>query len=269
MITSIVGGNDGDQREDRWIRRFHPSPDSPVRLICFPHAGGSASYYFTVSQTLTPDIEVLAVQYPGRQDRRLEPAVGDLGALAEAIYAAMRPRTDRPFAFFGHSMGAILAFEVARLLRERDGVSPVHLFASGRRAPSCYREGTVHRYDDAALLAELLRNGGTDRRFLDDAEVRATILPVVRADYQAIEGYRFRPGPPLDCPVTALVGDRDQQTTRDEAAAWGEHGTGEFQLRVFPGGHFYLDNHRTAVIELISTTLTATAHFDSIRGGVL
>jgi pyochelin biosynthetic protein PchC len=166
-------------------------------------------------------------------------------------------------------MGAVLAYEVARLLQERDGVRPVHLFASGRRAPSCHREGSVHRYNDDELLAELLRNGGTDRRFLDDAEIRATILPLVRVDYQAVESYRFQPGPLLDCPVTALVGDRDRQTTLDEAEAWSRHSSGEFALRVFPGGHFYLDNQRDAVFDLISTALTATTQFDSIRGGIL
>lgn len=269
MITSTRDHNGEDQREDRWIRRFHPIPGNGPRLFCFPHAGGSASYYFPVSRALTPDIEVLAVQYPGRQDRHREPAVGDLTTLAESIYTATRPWTDRPFAFFGHSMGAVLAFEVARRLQERDGIRPVHLFASGRRAPSCYREGSVHRLADNDLLAELVRNGGTDRRFLDDAEIRATILPLIRVDYRAVEGYRFEPGPLLDCPLTALVGDRDQQTTRDEAEAWSAHHTGDFQLRMFPGGHFYLDNHRDPVIDLISTTLMATTRSGSIRGSAL
>jgi len=257
----------GDDRT-RWIRRFHPAPEAETRLICFPHAGGSASYYFPVSRTLTPRIEVLAVQYPGRQDRRLEPSVDNIPDLAERTYAALAEEwIDRPFAFFGHSMGAILAFEVARLIQARDGRSPVHLFASGRRAPTRYREGRVHRYDDAALIAELTRNGGTDQRFLGDAEMRAAILPLVRSDYRAIETYRYVPGPPLACPITALVGDSDPQTTIDEASAWAEQCAEGFDLRVFPGGHFYLDAHREAVTDAVSAVVAVAVGGEFQRGG--
>jgi surfactin synthase thioesterase subunit len=245
-------------QEASWIRRFHAIDGIGVRLLCFPHAGGSASYFFAVSRALAPRAEVLAVQYPGRQDRRLEPAIESVTELAERVYGALGAWTDRPLAFFGHSMGAIMAFEVARLMQARDGTGPVHLFASGRRAPARYREGTVHQYNDQELLAELSRIGGTDQRFLRDPEMHATVLPVVRSDYRAIESYRYTAGSPLACPITALVGDADPQTTVDEANSWADHTAGGFRLRVFTGGHFYLDAHRAEVINLISATLADT-----------
>ncbi|MBD0323447.1 MAG: thioesterase [Aldersonia sp.] len=251
----------------RWIRRFHPVPHAETRLVCFPHAGGSASYYFPMSRALTPRIEVLAVQYPGRQDRRLEPFIESIPELAERTCAALAAWTDRPFAFFGHSMGAILAFEVARLMEAGGARHPLHLFASGRRAPTRYRDGRVHRYDDASLIEELTRNGGTDRRFLDDAEMRAAILPLVRSDYRAIETYHCTQGPPLTCPITALVGDSDPQTTIDEASAWAEQCGEGFDLRVFPGGHFYLDAHREAVTDAVSAAMAVASGDSFQRGG--
>src|SRR5438094_1120625 len=145
---------------DKWIRRFHPSPQSRVRLVCFPHAGGSASYYHAMSQALAPSVEVLAVQYPGRQDRYGEPFVTDIRALADRVVESLRPWTDRPFAFFGHSMGSIVAFEAARRLQERGGAGPCRLFASSHRAPSQTRPGTVHRGDDAGVMEAIRALGG-------------------------------------------------------------------------------------------------------------
>lgn len=241
---------------DAWVRRFDSAvgPAEEHQLICFPHAGGSATYYFRLSQMLGSGAQVLGVQYPGRQERRHEPLIDDMGELADRAAEALWPLADRPFAFFGHSMGAIVAFEVARRFVAL-GAVPERLFASGRRAPSCHRETSFHRGPDAELMAEMRRVGGTDQSLLADPEVRAMILPVVRNDYQAIETYHYALGEPLTCPIIALVGDRDPHTTVAEADAWREHTTGEFDLRVFGGGHFYLDEQRTAVAELIRRTL--------------
>jgi pyochelin biosynthetic protein PchC len=255
-------GGDG-----RWIRCFHPSSTSDVRLVCFPHAGGSAAYYFPLSRMLTPGIEVLAVQYPGRQDRRREECIDDIPDLADRIFDALSTWTDRPLAFFGHSMGAILAFEVARRQQLRTGTAPQWLFLSGRRAPSRHRDDKVHLRDDAGLLAEIRMMGGTDPRVFDDPEIVSAILPMTRADLKAVETHVYTPGPALDCPVTALVGDRDPKTTVDEAAAWAGQAAGEFELRVFPGGHFYLDEHRSDVATTISVALNGRPRHNTINGG--
>ncbi|WP_055568811.1 MULTISPECIES: thioesterase II family protein [Streptomyces] len=246
---------------DPWIRRFRPRPEAAVRLVCFPHAGGSASYYHPLAQspTLLPDTEVLAVQYPGRQDRRRERLLDGIPEMADLITEALAPYDDRPLAFFGHSMGAVLAFEVAQRLSERPGGQPCGLFVSGRRAPSLYRRGTVHLLSDAELVGELRRAGGTDPRFLDDEELLADIIPVVRNDYRAVELYQWTPAPPLNCPITALVGDRDPQASIDDVEAWRKHTDGPFGLEVFSGGHFYLNTHQRGVADVISEALAAGA----------
>ncbi|MFF6783041.1 alpha/beta fold hydrolase [Streptomyces sp. NPDC012510] len=247
------------QTDDRdlWIRRYHPAPDSAVRLLCLPHAGGSASFYFPVSQALSPRIDVLAVQYPGRQDRRLEACVETIPELADRLLPLVLQEADRPLALFGHSMGASLAFELAGLLERQAGVVPAMLFASGRRAPSRFRaEDDVHRRGDDALLTEIKRLAGTDTRILGDDEMLRMILPALRSDYRAAELYRPDRFHRLSCPITALTGDTDPKAPSDDVSAWQDHTTGPFALHTFPGGHFYLVDQAPQVIKLITETLT-------------
>ncbi|MEH1059357.1 alpha/beta fold hydrolase [Micromonospora sp. CPCC 206171] len=233
-----------------WIRRFHPALDAPTRLVCFAHAGGSASYFYPVSQALSPGLDVLAVQYPGRQDRRAEPAFEDVPRLVDALVDEVAVWADRPLALFGHSLGATVAFEVARRLQAR-GTEVSALFASGRRAPSRHRPAWVHEGDDDALISEMLKLEGTDAQMLTDPELVRMILPALRADYKAAETYRYQPGPPLTCPVYALTGDADPQVDVPDAESWREHTTGPFALHVFSGGHFYLNRHAPQVMALI------------------
>ncbi|MQY09714.1 thioesterase II family protein [Actinomadura macrotermitis] len=249
----------GPTESDTWIRRFHPVPEAAVRLVCFPHAGGSATYYFPVSTALSRSadlaqkVEVLAVQYPGRQDRRHETPFTDLGLLADAVHEALLPWQDDRLVFFGHSMGASLAFEVARRMDR----PPVALVASGRRAPSTPRDESVHRRDEAGVIAELKRLSGTDPSLLQDDELLRLFLPAIRADYQAIETYRCPAGTTVPCPVTVFVGDSDPHVTMDEARAWAGHTTGGFGMEVFEGGHFYLSARPAATIERLSAVLRA------------
>jgi surfactin synthase thioesterase subunit len=240
---------------DEWIRRYRPAPGAAIRLVCLPHAGGSASFFLPVAAALSPDVDVLAVQYPGRQDRRHDPMIDDLGDLADAVVTALKPWLDRPFAFFGHSMGATLAFEVTRRLEQGAGPAPLHLFASGRRAPSRHRDENVHLGGDDRLIAELTELSGTDTRVLGEEEMLRLVLPAIRNDYRATETYRYRPGPPLSCPITVLTGDADPKTSLDEAEAWREQTTGSFDLRVYPGGHFYLADHQSEVLGAITDRL--------------
>ncbi|MFD5315639.1 thioesterase II family protein [Streptomyces sp. NPDC127098] len=240
---------------DRWIRRYHPQPDSPVRLVCLPHAGGSASFYFSMSRALAGTAEVLAVQYPGRQDRLKEPPLETVQQLADAVYAALLPWADRPLAFFGHSMGAVVAFETARRLEREKGLVAPALFASGRRAPATRRAETVHHRDDEGLVAELRNLSGTNSQLLADSEIMRMVLPAIRADYRAIETYVRPPGPGLRCPLHVLTGDADPKVTEAEAEAWREETEGPFDLRVFPGGHFYLTEHQEAVTATVAATL--------------
>lgn len=242
-----------------WIRRYHSSPLAKARLFCFPFAGGSASYFFPFSRSLAPEIEVLAVQYPGRHERHSEPCIDSIPGLADGVFEDLAGQDDRPFAFFGHSLGSMVALEVALRLRHCGRQGPVWLFASGGRPRSYRAAGFRAPRTEGELLAELRALGGTDERFFRSPELQSLILPAMRADYHAVATYE--PPPPgrarVGCPITALIGDADPRTTPQEAVVWREYTTGAFDLRVLPGGHFYLDDCRSEVIDAISTILGA------------
>ncbi|MBB5158698.1 thioesterase II family protein [Saccharopolyspora phatthalungensis] len=246
---------------DLWFRRYHNGPDAEIGLVCFPHAGGAANFYLPMSTALSTTTQVLSVQYPGRQDRHTEPLIDDIHRLADEVFEAFRPLADRRWAFFGHSMGATVAFEVARRLDDA-GIPPVMLFASGRRAPSSHREERVHLLDDRGVISELKALSGTDTRVFDNPELVELILPLVRSDYRAIETYRPRSSVPLSCPIVTLVGDTDPLATRQEAEAWEQHTTGKFELHTYSGGHFYINDHRPKVIEVVSSALAAHTNGD-------
>ncbi|PJE98192.1 thioesterase [Streptomyces carminius] len=244
---------------EQWIRRYRrPAPESRLGLVCFPHAGGSATYYSPVSAALDPSYEVMAIQYPGRQERRHTPCIDDIGELARQAHAALAGAgiggPGRSVALFGHSMGATVAFEVA-LLMERDGTGPVVLFASGRRAPSRFREDNVHLRDDASIVEEIRALGGTDSRVLRDRELLEMVLPTLRSDYRAVERYRRGTDTRIGAPIVVLVGDSDPHATREEALAWRDHTTGHFEAHTFPGGHFYLEKQQEEVLGTVTEVL--------------
>ncbi|MEU1150939.1 thioesterase II family protein [Streptomyces sp. NPDC005863] len=238
-----------------WLRRYHGSAAAPVRLVCLPFAGGSASYFFGLSALLSPGVEVLSVQYPGRQDRHREPCLDSVAALADGVTGQL-PCDGKPFALFGHSLGAIVAFEVTRRLRHRPSPGlPTHLFVSGGLARPYRPDDGSAVFGDADLLAHLRAMGGTDERFFGSPELQELILPALRADYRAVGSYEA-PGPErLDCPITALIGDADERTTPQEAATWQERTTADFALRVLPGGHFYLNECQDEVAAIVRTAL--------------
>ncbi|MBC6450938.1 thioesterase II family protein [Actinokineospora xionganensis] len=241
--------------DDLWVRRFHPAPAAAHQLVCLPHAGGSASYYFPMSKALSPDVDVLAVQYPGRQDRVAEPLVDSVHELADRLADVIAPRADRPLTLFGHSMGAAVAFELASRLQAR-GITAHRLLVSGRRAASLVREGErVHEADDAGVIAAMKRLGGVDTALLAEPGLVELILPSVRNDFRAVETYRPRSAPVLDAPIVAFCGDDDPTTSVEEAQGWASHTGGGFSLEVYSGGHFFLNEHMGAVVERVRVEL--------------
>jgi pyochelin biosynthetic protein PchC len=241
----------------RWFRCWRPVPHPRVRLVCFPHAGGTAGFFRTWTPGLAPDVEVLGVQYPGREDRIRETMPDTMECLADLVAEALGPVLDRPVALFGHSMGAAAACLVAHRLEAGAQASVTQLFVSGRPAPLLDRGGSAHLLGDDELWEELRRLGGTSEEVLDYPELRRLVLPAVRADYRLSETCRPAPGT-LGCPVTAFLGDRDPEVTLDEAMGWAETTRAGFALQVFPGDHFYLVDQQAEVLRVIGRTLNAS-----------
>jgi medium-chain acyl-[acyl-carrier-protein] hydrolase len=241
---------------DPWIQRPQPRPDARLRLLLIPHAGGGASAFRGWADALPPEVEACPVQLPGRENRMGEPAFDRLAPLVEALAGALERWRDLPYAVLGHSNGALIGFELARHARRTGTPGPVHLFASGRRAPhrpSPVRD--VHDLPQAELVAELAELGGMPRQVLEHPELLGLLVPVLRADMALTETYQHRDEPPLDMPITALTGSEDAKVSLADAAAWERHTRGGFRLHVFPGDHFYLFANRDRVVATLSADL--------------
>ncbi|OKI00742.1 hypothetical protein A6A06_17535 [Streptomyces sp. CB02923] len=238
--------------KNAWIRDVRRGPRPAAHLIFFPHAGGSASYYRPFAAHLGAQLDVSAIQYPGRQDRWGEPFVTSVEGLADEVVRCLSPDDTTPLVLFGHSMGASVAFETARRLADLGRPAPRRLVVSGRRAPSTFRAETyLHQADDKELLAEVGRLDGTHSELLDDPDIVGMILPAIRNDYRAIELYRPAADAVLDIPLLCLTGDADPRVTREEAAAWKAHTIAEYREETFSGGHFYLGDHAAAVCRAV------------------
>jgi medium-chain acyl-[acyl-carrier-protein] hydrolase len=241
---------------NRWIAVPRPRPQSRVRLFCFPFAGGTASGFYSWPAKVPASVEVCAIQLPGRANRFAETAFVRLPALVSALADAVLPALDKPFSFFGHSMGALVGFELARHLRTVRGMEPLHLFVSGARAPRIpSREAAVHALPDAEFLAALRHLDGTPAEVLENADLMALVAPAVRADFAVCETYTYRKGPRLTCPITVFGGRRDRRVTRSDLDAWASETDGACVTRVLPGGHYFLREEEDRLLALVSEEL--------------
>lgn len=226
-----------------WLRISHPKPHARLRLFCFPYAGGAASIFRAWPQYLPADIELCAVQLPGRENRIRERPFTVLAELVQALLPNLSPYLDKPFALFGHSMGALIAYETAQQLQEQDR-PPTHLLVSGRRAPILPEpEALLHTLpSDEAFLSELQRRyNNLPAIMFEDAEVRELFVPLLRADFMLLETYQSRVHTSLPCPLVALGGADDPRVSPAQLRAWQALTQADFALRIFPGGHFYLN----------------------------
>ncbi|HEX7842177.1 MAG TPA: alpha/beta fold hydrolase [Kofleriaceae bacterium] len=225
----------------RWFIRPVTVPEPALRLVCIPYAGGAASVYRGWGQLAPREVEVCAVELPGRGSRISEAPFSHLMSLVRALGDALEPLLDRPFALFGHSMGGLVAFELARLLRQRGWPAPRHLFVSATPAPGTPpARPLLHRTSDAELIDRLRELNGTPQEILDHAELMALLLPVIRADFAALETHEPREEPPLDVPLTVFGGVLDRRVRPAALEGWRAHSTAATRLRLWPGDHFYL-----------------------------
>jgi medium-chain acyl-[acyl-carrier-protein] hydrolase len=234
-----------------WIVRPVRKPDARLRLVCFPPAGGGVATYRPWAQRLPPEIELCAVEPPGRGARLRETPSASLAVLVDGAADAVAAAVEPPYAFFGHSMGALLAFEVARRL------PPEHVFVSGHRAPSLpMRRPPIYALGDAELCAHLARYNGTPHALLDEPDVMRLLLPAIRADLTAAETYAYAGGgAELACPLWALGGDADEVVAYDDLTAWSAHTIGAFAQRTFAGDHFSLFRADAGVAETLAAAL--------------
>ncbi len=244
----------------RWLSGYTPNPRADLRLFCFPYAGGAANIFHAWSKSLPTRVEVCPVQLPGRVSRLREPAFTGLEPLVETAARELLPYFDKPFAFFGHSMGAIISFELAHRLRLEHSHEPVHLFVSGRRAPQIPEdEPPTYNLPDDKFLDELRRLKGTPPEVLEHEELMKLVLPVLRADFELIQTYRYSPRTPLECPLTVFGGLDDTEVTRESLELWREMTTGAFKLRMLPGDHFFLNTAQPLLLQILARDLEQLA----------
>ncbi len=211
-----------------------------LRLFCFAYAGGSAWIFRPWAKQLPDDIEVIAIELPGRGKRLVEPAIADLTTLIETLGPQLLPYLNIPFAFFGHSMGALVAFELSRWLRRTVQLIPAHLWVSAARAPQLpVAPPLMHTLPAEDFISRLQHYQGTPISVLNNAELMSLMLPALRADFTVLETYRYQPKAPLKCPITGLWGQQDNIVSQADVAAWQVH-TPEFELEAVTGDHFFM-----------------------------
>lgn len=255
MITS---GENRFSLSTRWIVDDGQAADSEAarQLFCFAHAGGGPSAFRPWRAPLAPEIAVRRVLLPGRESRLEEPPFRHITELIGPLCAALEPYLDRPYALFGHSMGAVVAYEVARRFSGPARTAPTCLIVSGRRAPGRVPgQPRLSALPDDQFVAEVGRLNGIPPEVLGEPGLLDMLLPALRADFELAETYRPLPGGRLDCPVVAYLGTDDPEVDYAGVLRWREVTTGQFAVRVFRGDHFYLKGGRPDVLNAVRDDL--------------
>jgi medium-chain acyl-[acyl-carrier-protein] hydrolase len=243
--------------DQRWLVGRTPPTVAAARLFCFPYAGAGAYTFATWQQQVPGYLHVYGVQLPGRENRMAERPLSDTDEIVGQVAPVIARQGDRPFALFGHSVGAAIAFEVARWLRRQGGPQPAALFVAGRRAADLpMRDPPLHGLPDAEFIDGVCRFGGTPPGVLDDPDLVELFLPALRADITAAETYQYLPEPPLACPIVAMQGAADGSVLEYEVAGWDRHTTAGLRRHDFPGGHFFIRQDEAAVLSAVVAELS-------------
>lgn len=243
-----------------WIKCPKQNSQASLRLFCFPYAGARAMVFRPWLASLPPFIELYLLEFPGRGTRMQEESFTRIEPLIEALTAACLPYLNKPFAFFGHSMGALIAFELIRQLQKNYSITPLHLFVSGRRAPQLPdSRPPIHALPTPEFLRELRHYNGTDEAVLNNAELMELLVPILRADFELLETYVYEESPALDCPIAAFGGLEDNKVNIAQLDAWAELTAKSFSRQMFPGGHFFLHSAQSCLLEHLNQALDALA----------
>lgn len=239
-----------------WFRVLKPNPHASQRIICLPHAGGSASFFRTWVRAIPASVELVAIQYPGREERIEEPCIEDMTTLVNALehnLALLPQLLQKPYVFFGHSMGAAVAYELCLKLQRQQRRLPTHLVVSASEGPGCVKPTEFYKASDADLLEEIVRLNENLAHLRLSAELQAIVMPVLRGDYRLIESYA-RQTPhwqTVDTRIVAMLGTEDTELTREEAQVWAQVSAHKFNIHSFSGGHFYPSEQAGAIIEVL------------------
>jgi surfactin synthase thioesterase subunit len=242
---------------DAWVVRYRPNEQARLRLFCLPYAGGSASIFRSWQDGLPADIEVCGIQYPGRENRLSEPAYTRLAPLVQALAEALCPFLDRPFAFYGHSMGALVSFELARQLRRTQNRLPICLYLAAYRAPQLPNPNIKIYHLPSEVFKVVLRADGIPETILQNEELMQAILPTLRADFELCDTYQYREEPPLACPFVIFGGQEDVRVRAADLESWPRHSSAPCQLSLLPGSHFFLHSAADLLFAAISQDLDA------------
>lgn len=266
LVRRLRGGAYASPGDADWFVRHAAVGVPELRLFCFPYAGGGGSVFRTWSELLPAGVDLWAAQLPGRESRVGEPALRRLDPLVEALYEAILPRLDLPYAFFGHSMGALVAFELTRRLRRAGAPQPSRLLLAAFRAPQLPNPNIrIHHMPDE-VLKTVLRKEGTPPEVLDNVELMRALLPMLRADFELCDTYGYRDEPPLTMPVSVFGGDQDVRVSRGDLGMWRVQAGGPFRLVMLPGSHFFLHSSQDLLLTEVSRELAATAGTEEEKG---
>lgn len=239
-----------------WFARPAPRSDATTRVFFFPYAGGGPAAFAKMCNGLNDSFEGTAVHYPGRGSRSPQPPLTDLLALVETLAQAIPPLLDKPFAFFGHSMGGLIAFELARTLRRKGLAQPNILFVSACAAPQLPNpHPPIHQLPDSDFVNELKKFNGIPSEILQNNELIGLSLPTIRADFEMLETYQYQPAAPLNCPLIALGGTDDSRVSRERLAGWSMHTKTSFESQFFAGDHFFITTASESVLKFMEGKL--------------
>lgn len=239
-----------------WIHIPYPQPDARLRLFCFPYMGGGAVVFHKWPDHLPSEIEVCAIRIPGRESRFKESPFRRLPPLIKELGNVLQSMLDKPFSFYGHSLGALISFELARLLRKRELPIPVHLFIGACPPPHLfYREPKWLHLSDEEFIKKLQIYGGLPQEILNEPELVELFLPMLRADREMFENYVHNEDSPLNCPISSFGGISDPRVDAEEVVAWQRYTSSEFDSQLLSGDHFFLHSSREELLHIIARTL--------------